>query len=183
MASQLRASGQLNIDESDDIGTGAISFVQFFNSALKLSPHLHIIFLDGGFTRAGGGGFDFIPYSGFYSELMFDILHGIINRLELVFKEFGYVRDDGEGVETELEGDIPLPFKPRAPKSYRRNNKSKDSRIFPDPNKLTVKDWCNVHYKHFSLHAGVAIQGSDRFGLRKMIRYTARSAVSPSSSS
>jgi hypothetical protein len=41
-------------------------------------------------------------------------------------------------------------------------------------------DWCNVHYKYFSLHAGVVIQGLDRFGLRKLVRYTSRSAVSPS---
>ncbi len=45
-----------------------------------------------------------------------------------------------------------------------------------------IVDWCNVHYKfkYFSLHAGVAILGADRFGLRKLIRYTSRSAVSPS---
>ncbi len=85
MSCHLRATGLLNIDESNDIGTGAISFVQFFNSALKLSPHLPIIFLDGGFTRAGGGRFDFTGLTGFHSEFMFDILLGVINRLELVF--------------------------------------------------------------------------------------------------
>jgi hypothetical protein len=180
VAAQLRAAGQTKVDVLNDIGTGAISFVQFFNSALWLSPHLHIVFLDGGFTRAGGGKFDFTAVSGFTTELMFGVIHGIIARLELVFKDFGYVREDGEGEEPDLSEEIPLPFKPRSPKAYRRGSKSSEPSDFPNPEILTVKDWCNVHYKYFSLHAGVAIKGSDRFGLRKLIRYTSRSALSPS---
>ncbi len=97
-----------------------------------------------------------------------------------MFKEFGYVREGGEGQEPEFDEDIPLPFKPRAPKAYRRKSMSSEPSHFPNPEILTIKDWCNVHYKYFSLHAGVAIKGEDRFGLKKLIRYTSRSAVSPS---
>lgn len=40
--------------------------------------------------------------------------------------------------------------------------------------------WCNVKFKWFSLHAGVAIKGEDRQGLLRLFRYTSRSSVSPS---
>ena len=38
---------------------------------------------------------------------MFEVIYGILARLDLVFKAFGYVRDDGEGEEPELSEDIP----------------------------------------------------------------------------
>jgi hypothetical protein len=120
VAARFRGTDRCIADPSSDLGTGAISFVQFFGSALNLTPHLHIIFLDGGFTRAGGGKFDFTAVRGFNAEAMFGVIHGIINRLDLLFRDFGYVRDDGEGQEPELLEDVPLPFKPRAPKAFRR---------------------------------------------------------------
>ena len=45
---------------------------------------------------------------------------------------------------------------------------------------MSVKSWCNVRFKWFSLHAGVAIKGGDRLGLMRLFRYTSRSSVSPS---
>ncbi len=164
-----------------EVGTGAISFVQFFGSALNLTPHLHILFMDGGWFRDKKG-FRFLPVQGFTSESMFEVIYGILRRLDLVFKAFGYVRDDGEGEEPELSEDIPLPFKPRSPKAYRRRGRSPDHPNYKqiDPDKISIEGWCNVKFKWFSLHAGVAIKADDRFGLKKLIRYTSRSAVSPS---
>ncbi len=166
-----------------EVATGAISFVQFFNSALNLTPHLHIIFMDGGWVK-GKSGFEFVPVKGFRSESMIDVIHGIISRLTQVFKDFGYVTKEGDvsPEEPELSEDVPLPFKPRAPKAYRKRGSSALATGYqaPDPNVLTIKDWCNLHFKYFSLHAGVAIKGTDRFALKKLIRYTSRSAVSPS---
>ena len=40
--------------------------------------------------------------------------------------------------------------------------------------------WCNVRYKWLSLHAGVAIKGEDRDGLKRLFRYAARSSVAVS---
>ena len=43
---------------------------------------------------------------------------------------------------------------------------------------MYVEGWCNVLYKWLSLHAGVAIKGDDRDGLKRLFRYAARSSVS-----
>jgi hypothetical protein len=43
---------------------------------------------------------------------------------------------------------------------------------------ISVEGWANIKYKWFSLHAGVAIKGEDRFGIKRLFRYTARSSVS-----
>lgn len=92
-------------------------------------------------------------------------MHGILSRLEAVFKGFGYVRDDGEGEEPDLAQDIPLPFKPRAPKEYRRRGRSPSHPSFKqtDPDVMSIRGWCNLHFKYFSIHAGVAIRGGRPF--------------------
>ena len=118
----------------------------------------------------------------FSSESMIDVIHGIIGRLEGVFKEFGYVQNDGEANEPELAEAVPLPFRPRAPKAYRRRGGDKSNVLFQqtDPAMVSIQGWCNLHYRWFSLHAGVAIKADDRSGLKKLIRYTSRSPVYPS---
>jgi hypothetical protein len=82
--------------------------------------------------------------TGFHSELMINVVHGIVRRLQRVFEDFGYVRNDDDGeseiVEPELSEDIPLPFKPRASKSYRRSGKSEKSNDYSDSNILNIKD-------------------------------------------
>ena len=45
---------------------------------------------------------------------------------------------------------------------------------------MTEMGYCNATYKWLSLHAGVSVQADDREGLRLLLRYTSRSAVSPS---
>ncbi len=201
MVSTTRSSSDnpqpITLRGSEDVGTGAISFVQFFGSGLNVTPHFHIICLDGGYTRAGGGRFAFTPVRGFTTEWMFNVLYQIVDAVEGVLRRFGYVKagmlkgceegseygdEDPIAEEPELDADIPLPFKPREPKSYRRKGRGNGgtSAAQIDPRVMTVKGWCNVTYRHFSLHAGVAISGSDRAGIKKLIRYTSRPAVSPS---
>jgi Putative transposase len=176
----LSAIGFANSCRQSEVGTGAISFMQFFGSALNLTPHLHIIFMDGGWVRDRVG-FKFVPAINFNSEAMSSVIHGILRRLDALFKEFNYVREDGEGEEPELSEDVPLPFKPREPKAYRRRGRTPDYPLYKqtDPDTMSIEGWCNIKYKWFSLHAGVAIKADDWLGLKKLIRYTSRLAVSP----
>ena len=160
---------------------GAVSFVQLFGSSLVLNPHLHLIFLDGVYGR-GSDGLRFYPHPSFTTEAMFDVLYAIHDRLSAVFRRRGYVRDDGEAAEPEHVDDISMPFRPRAPKSYRRKGRLLDHANYQhsDPDQMSMEGWCNVRYKWLSLHAGVAIKGEDRDGLKRLFRYAARSSVAVS---
>ena len=73
-----------------------------------------------------------------------------------------------------------MPFRPRAPKAYRRKGRLAQHPSWhqKDADKMYVEGWCNVLYKWLSLHAGVAIKGDDRDGLKRLFRYAARSSVS-----
>jgi len=75
--------------------------------------------------------------------------------------------------------DVPMPFRPRDPKAYRRKGRLLANPLFqhPDPNVMSVQGWLNVRYKWFSLHAGVSIDGTNRAGLRQLFHYGARSSV------
>ena len=99
--------------------SGAITFVQLFGSNLSLNPHLHMILLDGSFGRSKSG-IQFYPQEKFDTESMFDVLNNIYKRLDKLFRKRGYVRDDGEVQTTDQDGEVPMPFRPRAPKKYRR---------------------------------------------------------------
>lgn len=161
--------------------TGSITFVQRFASSLALNTHLHMIFLDGVFAQTATGK-RFYAFDRFDTECVIAILHGIYHRLDKLFRDRGFVKEDGEGVEESAHEDTPLPFKPRSPKAYRRIGLRSPHLFFQqsDPEMMSVQGWCNTRWKWFSLHAGVAIKGDDRHGLKRLFRYTSRSSVSTS---
>ena len=121
---------------------GAVSFVQLFGSSLALNPHLHMIFADGAWGSAKGGP-TFFPLNGFTTESMFDGLAGIHGRLDKLFRRRGYVQDDGEAEEPEIGEDVPIPFRPRAPKAFRRKGRLAANPRFQqsDPDRISVEGW------------------------------------------
>ena len=161
--------------------TGTITFIQRFASSLAVNPHLHIVALDGVFAQTAKGK-RFYAYDRFDSECVLAVLYGIYHRLEALFRARGYVKEDGEGVKDAVDDSVPLPFKPRAPKAYRRLGSRPPHPLYKqtDPEMMSVEGWCNVRWRWFSLHAGVAIKGDDRLGLKRLFRYVSRSSVSPS---
>lgn len=140
-----------------------------------------MIFLDGVFAQTATGK-RFYAHPTFDTDCVLGILHTIYHRLDHLFKRLGFVTDDGEVMNEPPLDEVPLPFKPRAPKAYRRVGSRSPHPLFQqtDPNMMSVEGWCNVRWKWFSLHAGVAIKGTDRHGLKRLFRYTSRSSVSPS---
>lgn len=177
------ASPGVSRNSLGDRATGGVTFIQRFNSALSLSPHLHVVFMDGVYAETPEGR-RFLAAQDFDSSSVIMVLSGIIKRLERLFLDWGYVTKDGEPSEPELPLDVPLPFKPRAPKAYRKAGRGGRAPhpLYqnPDPDQMSVEGWCNIKYRWFSLHAGVAIKGGDRQGLLRLLRYTSRSSVSPS---
>ena len=169
----------LNQDDIYLPTAGSVSFVQFFGSSLAPSPHLHMMFLDGVYA-SGKGGVKFFEYRGFSQESMFDVIEMIYLRLAKLFAKKGYVDASGEAsVPEDIESDVPMPFRPRAPKAYRRKGRLQANPLFQhsDPDVMSVQGWLNVRYKWFSLHGAVVIDGANRSGLRQLFHYGARSSV------
>lgn len=167
--------------ELDPPATGAITFLQFFGSSLALNPHLHMVFLDGVFHRDKTG-MRFYQHPGLITESMFDVLEAIHMRLHQLFRDKGYVKDDGEASipnSDDQDVDATGPFRPRAPKAFRRQGRLESNPRYQlqDPDRMSVDGWCNIKYKWFSLHAAVTIDGSDRAGLKQLFRYASRSSV------
>ena len=163
--------------------SGSVSFVQFFGSSLVPNPHLHMMFLDGVYAR-GKDGVKFFEHRGMSQESMFDVLEMIYLRLAKLFANKGFVDASGEAsvpedFDSEDDLSVPMPFRPRAPKAYRRKGRLLSNPLFqhPDPDMMSVQGWLNVRYKWFSLHAAVSIEGSNRAGLRQLFHYGARSSV------
>ena len=107
--------------------TGSVTFVQFFGSSLAPNPHLHMMFLDGVFARAKNG-LKFFDHRGLSQESMFDVIEMIYLRLAKLFAKKGYVDASGEvslpeDFDSEDDLSVPMPFRPRAPKAYRRTGR------------------------------------------------------------
>ena len=158
---------------------GAVTFVQLFGSSLAANPHLHMMFLDGVYASSGRGP-RFYEQPEFTTETVMTILEMIYQRLMRLFAKKGYLTDEvAVSVDDDLEASVPMPFRPRAPKAYRRKGRLLANPHYqhPDPDVMSVQGWCNLRYRWFSLHAAVAIEGGDRAGLRQLFHYGARSSV------
>ncbi len=106
---------------------GSVSFVQFFGSILAANPYLHIMFLDGVFA-SGKDGVKFFEHRGMSQESMFDVIEMIYLRLAKLFEKKGFVMVSGEAsvpedFDSEDDLSVPMPFRPRAPKAYRRKGR------------------------------------------------------------
>lgn len=140
-----------------------------------------MVFIDGVFYREKNRK-TFSPHPGLITESMFDVLSSIHRRLERLFIDRGYVKDDAEASLSdggEQDVDANGPFRPRAPKAFRRRGKLEANPRYhlQDPHQMSVEGWCNIKYKWFSLHAAVVIDGADREGLKRLFRYASRPSV------
>jgi hypothetical protein len=74
---------------------------------------------------------------------------------------------------------VPMPFRPRAPKAFRRKGRLLETPFYqhPDPEMMSVQSWLNVRYRWVSLHGAATIDGTNRAGLRQHFHYGARSSV------
>jgi hypothetical protein len=150
--------------------SGFLIFVQFFGSSMSPNPHLHIMFLDGAYA-SGKYGINFFEHRRVNLEFMFDVLEMIYLRLAKLFARKGLVDTSGEaGVPEDFDSDVPIPFRPRDPKAYRRKGGLLANPLFqhPDPDMMSLESWLNVRYKWFSLHAAGSIDGTNRSVLRQL---------------
>ena len=80
----------------ESLHTGAVAFIQRFTKTLGLSPHVHVVFVDGVWFEAGGGRAEFREAGAPDEEMLFEVARRVFTRLERFLKREGY-RDPTEG--------------------------------------------------------------------------------------
>ena len=147
-------------------GSGAITFVQRFNSALALSLHLHTLLPEGVFVAAQGADPEarprFVRLAPPTEEDVETVLKTIIKKVRRLLERRGRL-------EADADPDDPLCA------TYAAASRSPANKpIALDDERPPL---C-ARIDGFSLHAGTAIHENDRAGLERLCRYGARPALS-----
>jgi hypothetical protein len=162
---QRRRGRQLGIRDGQ---TGAITFIQRFNSALSLFPHLHSIVPDGLFVDRGGNRLEFAPLSppcdediGNLTEKLAKRLGAIaVRRLEQAQQQPECVEDEQAAVHATIAEALRPPL--------RLPSRQQDVRSIHNDKPLCAK------VGGFSLHAARTVEPHDRAGLERLCRYGLR---------
>ena len=161
--------------------SGSVTFIQRFNSGLALSPHFHLVALDGVFVEDATHGLRFIE-AGEPSKLdVAEVVSAVHARIYSMLHRLGL---EDEASEDALASDSPALAACYAGSVHRRGALGAAAgkaiaKLGSDPH----AQWGehdrprHGHYEGFDLHAGVAIGADDRQGLEHLLRYGARSAI------
>ena len=164
---------------------GAVAFVQRFDSGLRLNVHFHVLWLDGVYCWEPGRKVEWCGHGGLgdedVSRLVQRIRDGVLRQL----RRLGKWPDEGEelevaGGEEQLLLDLDsAAVQGRAALGERAGERDarpgRGSRAEP-----SVKAPLCAEVDGFSLHAGVAVPGSDRERLERLCRYAGRPAIAES---
>ena len=167
-----------------DAKAGAVTLIQRFGGSINLNVHMHQIFIDGVYEL----GEDDEPTTFHATPIptnaeLTTVLDKIIKRITNLLERRGIiVKDDGQGIQIDLSDDDSFAKLQAGAITYRfafGPNKGKKA--------LTLKTVMEQDHisnfglvaknSGFSLHAGVAIPGTERDKIEKLCRYIARPAV------
>ncbi|WP_224249969.1 transposase [Hyalangium gracile] len=142
--------------------TGAVSFIQFFGSALQVTPHFHALVPDGVFVP-GEGGVHFEPLSPPTQAEVERLLRWVRHRVLRLL---------------EKRGALPAQGPEDARQAYQAHGLQQRLRwaeveVRPPPRK---QPRCSMQ-EGFSLHANTHLHANDRQGLERLCRYGARGAL------
>ena len=169
--------------------TGAVAFVQRFDSGLRLNVHFHVLWLDGVYaSEAGRGGCEFREDAGIADTDVQRLVVRVRDRVVKALRRVGKWWDEGDAAESdgELEGERQLMLAlasgavvgrtvlgKRAGESDVRVGRGTRAEAF-------VKGPLCADVDGFSLHAGVRVEGRDRRRLEHLCRYAGRPAIAAS---
>jgi len=171
-----RAKQLLGLRSVELAHTGTVTFIQRFDSALRLNPHPHSLALDGVYVRGDDGDLDFHPLPAPSAEEVSDVARRTAARVRKLLEERIEERDGAEQDEAEPSGwavccrasaqGLSL-FGPRAGLPPLRL--VDPSRARPDE-PIAIVDGFNVH-------AARTLHGADHAQVERFCRYLARPPI------
>jgi Putative transposase/Transposase zinc-binding domain len=177
----------------DKVQPGSVTFIQRFGSALNLHVHYHVVFLEGVYLdrTAQGRTPRFLPSEPPTDTDIADVVQKISRRVIRKLRQLGYLEagldaavatgydplvDDAPELARTMAASVQqrIAFGERAGQKVRRIGAGFGSE--GEAPTLTGPRCASVH--GFSLHANTQVPAHRRDQLERLIRYTARGAVS-----
>lgn len=177
-----RAKKMLGLQSMSEAHTGGVTFIQRFDSALRLNVHFHSLFLDGVFVRGDDGELDFHEMDEPTPEQVADVAERTAKRVIKLLEKAG------KSLDSEFQDDEADEFVTRQPAlaslyaaAARGIDISGDLAGQPTM-RLVQQD--SVEKKEpravvggINLHAAVAFDARDRPRMERMCRYLARPPI------
>lgn len=162
--------------------SGAVTVVQRVNSDLRLSPHLHSLFLDGVFAEDEGGELVFHPLPFLTNDDVGDVLQVARARTLALLRRKGVIEDDSVTRDAELADSEPALAAlaaasvtgtlPAGPALRRRD----PIQLRADTELLHTKALCATE-GGFSLHAATTAKAGDAAGREALCKYVLRPPI------
>ena len=180
-----RAKRLFGLESVEDAHTGAITFVQRFDSALRLNVHSHVLALDGVYVERAGdageaGALVFMALPAPSADEVLDVAQRTAKRVAALLEKRGRALDGGDDASSKLAQDQPVLAScysaaaegkvllgDRAGQRTARLVRPEDARA-DEPAAVLAG---------FNVHAKVAIPAGDRDRLERLCRYLARPPI------
>ncbi|MFO0613022.1 MAG: transposase [Polyangiaceae bacterium] len=175
-----RAKRLFGLKSVEDAHTGAITFVQRFDSALRLNVHSHVLALDGVYVEGEPGAPSFMALPAPSADEVLDVAQRTAKRVGALLEKGGRTLDGGDDASAKLAQDQPVLAScysaaaegkvllgERAGQRTARLVRPEDARA-DEPAAVIAG---------FNVHAKVAIPAGDRARLERLCRYLARPPI------
>lgn len=172
-----RAKRLFGLKSVEDAHTGAITFVQRFDSALRLNVHSHVLALDGVYVEGEAGALSFMALPAPSADKVLDVAQRTAKRVAALLDKRGRSLEESEDESAKLAQDQPVLAScyaaaaegkvllgDRAGQRTTRVVRPEDARA-DEPATIIAG---------FNVHAKVAIPAGDRARLERLCRYLAR---------
>jgi hypothetical protein len=181
-----RAKRLLGLASMRHAHTGTVTFVQRFDSALRLSPHGHVLALDGVSMRDAQGALSFHPLPEPSLAEVHDVAARTATRIERALHKLGrYLDEHGVGDQHDELADaqpvLAACYKAAASGQQLLGDKPGQPLLrllspLPQRNSSVPKLVCEV--RGVNVHAQRVVDGRDRRQLERLCRYLARPPLS-----
>jgi hypothetical protein len=180
-----RAKRELGLGSVRLAKTGTVTFIQRFDSALRLTPHVHTLVLDGVYVRGHGGRLQFHALATPTLAEVADVTRRTAERIERLLRTRGYELEAGDSAYDELSDRQPVLagcyraatagtqlLGPRAGQPVMR--------VLAGPQRTAARAGGKLvaEVRGVNIHAERAVDGRDRAQLERLCRYLARPPLS-----
>ena len=177
-----RAKKMLGLRSMSEVHTGGVTFIQRFDSALRLNVHFHSLFLDGVFVRDEKGALEFHELDEPSPEQVAEVAERTAKRVIKLLEAAG------KSFDSELSGDDVDDFAKRQPAlaslyaAAARGVDLSGERAGQPTMRLIQQDSVEKKEPHavvggINLHAAVAFDARDKPRMERMCRYLARPPI------